>query len=34
MLEERGPGWGPCDMCNKHVCGAYGERSLQQEEII
>jgi len=27
MLEERGPGWGPCDMCNKHVCGAYGERS-------
>ena len=27
MLEERGPRYGPCDMCDKHVCGAYGERS-------
>ena len=27
MLEERGPRWGPCDMCDKHVCGMYDERS-------
>jgi hypothetical protein len=27
MLEERGPRYGPCDMCDKHVCGIYGERS-------
>ena len=27
MIEECGPDWGPCDMCDKHLCGEYGERS-------
>jgi hypothetical protein len=29
MLEERGGHWAPCDMCSKHVCGEYGERSTE-----